>query len=476
MHAVSGIEKYAPGDYHFAKRREDMLRHAGMKKLLFGIGSLVVGTYTLLANGGAWQTGVPGTGSASASNQNRKTDVTIEDETLKIDLHPDYAAVDVHYRMHNTGPKLQQDFFFPVERWGKNPDADMDPKEGDIAHYKITVGGKDLKSTNVAGPKAETNETTPGQFWEQNVSTIKSWKKSVIPFERNQTREVNIRYDVRYAENDESVSDDLHISDATFAYALSPAATWKGPIGKGKVEINILHPEPEDVSIEKPKERFRKINDTHYEWTFENLKPTLADDIRLLAHSKYDKYPTGYSEEDFSRRASYVLRDHQYFLDHTDYEATASSTLAAQGKHNYDVVNIKGDPTREISSPWAEGVEGDGIGESITLNVKRPLPLYGILIQPGYYNYDEKEPWLKNNRVAALEITLNDEHTFTESIPDEQFESPYLIRVRDYTKPVNKIKLTIKGVHRGTQFHDTCISLVELRAPLSKKPEIQGAR
>lgn len=201
----------------------------------------------------------------------------------------------------------------------------------------------------------------------------------------------------------------------------------------------------------------------------------MADDIRIIAHSKYDSYPTGYSEEDRAHRGSYVLREHQYFLDHTDYDATASSTLAAQGKHNYDVVNIMGDPTREVQSPWAEGVEGDGIGESITLNVRRPLPLYGILIQPGYYDYG-KEAWLKNNRVAALEITLNDEHTFTESIPDEHFERPYLIRVRDYSKLVNKVKLLIKGVHRGRQFRDTCISLVELRAPLTKKPEIQGAR
>ena len=179
------------------------------------------------------------------------------------------------------------------------------------------------------------------------MSTIKSWKKSVIPFERNQTRDVTIHYKARYAENDESVSDDLHISNATFAYSLSPAATWKGPIGKGKIEINILHPEPEDVSIEKPKDRFKKISDTRYEWDFENLKPTMADDIRIVAHSKYDSYTTGFSEEDATKRASYVLKEHQYFLDHTDYDATASSTLAAQGKHNYDVVNIKGDPTRE---------------------------------------------------------------------------------------------------------------------------------
>ena len=47
--------------------------------------------------------------------------------------------------------------------------------------------------------------------------------------------------------------------------------------------------------------------------------------------------------------------------------------------------------------------------------MKRPLPLYGILIRPGYWEYDDDSLWKKNNRVAALEITLNDEHTFTEN-------------------------------------------------------------
>ena len=490
-----------------------------MKTIWLAVVLLVGGAPNLFANGGAWQTGVPQTGNASASNNGRHTDVSIENEALKIDLHPKYAAVDVHYRMHNAGPKVQQDFFFPVERWGKSPYADIEPKQGDIQHYRISVDGKELKSTNVAGAKGKRSETkeetskanqvssetketskgtseatqdssqaqeegseaeeeadatTSGPSWQQELSTIKSWKKSVIPFERNQTRDVTIHYNVRYAENDETVSDDSHISDATFAYSLSPAATWKGAIGKGKFEINILHPEPEDVSIAKPKERFRKVSDTRYEWDFENLKPTLADDIRIVAHSKYDSYPTGYSEEDSSRHASYVIRGNQYFLDYTDYDATASSTLAPQGKHHYEVENIKGHS--EEGSPWAEGAEGDGIGQSITLDVKRPLPLYGILIRPGYWDYGDDATWKKNNRVAALEITLNDEQTFTETIPDETFEEPYLIRVRDYTKPVSKVKLVIKGVHRGTQFRDTCISLVELRAPLAKKPEVHGAR
>jgi len=474
-----------------------------MKNLWLAVALLIGGGSTLFGNGGAWQTGVRETGNVSASDKDRHTDVAIENETVKIDLHREYAAVDVHYRMHNTGSKVQQDFFFPVERWGGSHDIEL--KEYNIEHYRISVDGKELKVTDVAIPKVERTETKQAtsegnqessETKEENsqaeeqaseadeesdettsepfeaMPIIKSWQKSVIPFEKNQTREVAIHYDARYDERNESVSDDFHKRDATFAYSLSPAATWKAPIGKGKIEINILHSEPEDVSIPKPKERFKKISDTHYEWDFENLKPTLADDIRIVAHSKYDSYPTGYSEEELRSRAEYVIRGKQYFLDHTDYDATASSTLAPQGKHHYEVENIKG--RSQEGSPWAEGAKDDGIGESITLNVKRPLPLYGILIRPGYW-WDENT-WKNNNRVAALEITLNDERTFSETIPDEPSEHPYLIRVRDYSKPVTKVKMVIKGVHRGSQFHDTCISLVELRAPLAKKPEIHGAR
>jgi hypothetical protein len=124
-----------------------------MKNLWLALALFVGSGSTLFGNGGAWQSGVPETGTASASNKDQKTDVTIENEMLKIDLHPEYADVTVRYRMHNTGPKVQQDFFFPVERWGANPDSDRERKSDDIDHYQISVDGKELKSTNVAGPK-----------------------------------------------------------------------------------------------------------------------------------------------------------------------------------------------------------------------------------------------------------------------------------------------------------------------------------
>src|SRR6478672_13686311 len=224
-----------------------------MKSLWLVLALFVATGSPLFANGGAWQTGIPGTGNASASNKSQKTDVTIESETLKIDLHPEYADVTVRYRMHNTGPKVQQDFFFPVERWGKIQSADEDRESDNINHYQISIDGKESKWTNVAGPKEKSSvkkeesseekkedsaaeegnseakevgaETTSGPLWQEEVSTIKSWKKSVVPFERNQTRDVMIHYIAPYSENNESVSDDLHISNATFAYSLSPAAT-----------------------------------------------------------------------------------------------------------------------------------------------------------------------------------------------------------------------------------------------------------
>lgn len=149
--------------------------------------------------------------------------------------------------------------------------------------------------------------------------------------------------------------------------------------------------------------------------------------------------------------------------------------MEPEGERKYDVNNIKGG----VVGNWAEGVEGDGIGENITLTVRRPLPLDAIMIRPGYhdqYGDQQGEVWAQKNRVAELEITLNGEHTFVAALPDERFAGLYPIPVRGYTKPVKTVKLTIKAVHRGTGARDTCISQVELRAKLSQKPKYHQSR
>jgi hypothetical protein len=441
---------------------------------------LLVVEASLFANGGAWQTGVPKTGNGAASDQKKATDVTVEEENLTIDLHQEFATVEVRYRMKNTGGQVEQDFFFPIERWTKveSESGGGENTRTDLEGYQIAADGSELKWSNVDAKGAEKLKPVVDEHWGEFPPATRLWKKSRIPFTRGQTRELVIKYRSPYAGTEGSVSDDGQSSDAGFQYSLSPAATWKGPIGKGKITINILHPRPEETVISKPKERFKKINATQSVWDFQGLKPTLADDIKIVVHPAYNSYPGRHEfgaknyEGRYEFRAEYIVQGNRYFIEHSDYDAVASSTLKPDGEHKYDVGNIK---QVESSVTWAEGVEGDGIGENIALKVHRPLPLDAIMIMPGY-RADKKELWGKNNRVAEMEVTLNGEHTFTAAIPDEEFAKSYPIPIRNYSKPVETVKLTIKAVHRGSVARDTCISAVDLRALLSKKPTFQPAR
>lgn len=461
----------------------DNVRRMISRRLLFtAIFLSLVASTQLLANGGAWQAGVPNTGNGAASDQKKSTNVTIEEENLTIDLHQEFAAVEVRYRMKNTGGEVAQDFFFPVERWAESDGETGDNMVTDLEGYSIAADGGELKWQNVDA-KGEKPKPVTDPNWGEFKAATRLWKKSSIPFAREQTREILIRYHSPYAAVQSSVSDDGHSEEMYFRYSLSPAATWKGPIGKGKITVSYLHPRPEEISIKKPKDRFKKVSDTKYEWEFKNLKPTLADDMKIVVHPAYDTYPArgefqpawierddGSSTKTF--RAEYIMEPNRYFIQHSDYDAVASSTLKPNGEHKYDVENIK---SLEYGVTWAEGVDGDGIGENITLKVHRPLPLDALMIMPGYRS-GNKELWGENNRVAEMEVTLNGEHTFTATIPDEKFAGPYPIPVRGYSKPVETVKLTIKGVHRGSAARDTCISAVDLRAKLSKKPAIQPAR
>ena len=451
-----------------------------MQRVCTGVAavSLFFGASTaLFANGGAWQTGVPLTGNTAATDQKKSTNVTIEEENLTIDLHQEFAAVEVRYRMRNTGDQVEQDFFFPLERWAETTTSDAVVPPTDLENYKITADGTDLKATEVDAKGVEKPKAVVDESWGEFEPATRLWKKSRIPFSKNQTREVVIKYRSKYAGVESSVSDDFHATDKVLEYALSPAATWKGPIGKGKITVNLLHPRPEEVVIAKPADRFKKTNETQFQWEFSNLKPTLADDLRIVAHPALDMYQVrrdGSDAENPKFTADYIIQGDRYFLQHTDYEATASSTLKASGEKTYDVENLK--LSAFTDKTWAEGVEGDGIGETITLKVRRPLPLDTILVMPGYDSSENKTLWAKNNRVAEFEVTLNDEHTFTTKIPDEKFAKDYPIPVRDYAKPVNTVKLTIKAVHKGTAARDTCISSLTLRGKLSEKPKITPAR
>jgi hypothetical protein len=158
----------------------------------------------VFANGGAWQTGVPVTGNAAASDQKKSTNVTIEDEKLTIDLHQEFAAVEVRYRMKNTGGQVEQDFFFPVERWAESEGETSDHVMTDLEGYAIAADGTELKWENIDA-KGEKPKPLTDKFWGEFKAGTRLWKKSTIPFAQGQTREILIRYHSPYATSESSV-------------------------------------------------------------------------------------------------------------------------------------------------------------------------------------------------------------------------------------------------------------------------------
>ena len=67
-------------------------------------------------------------------------------------------------------------------------------------------------------------------------------------------------------------------------------------------------------------------------------------------------------------------------FEHTRYDIAASSTLSSQGEHSYEAENVA---TWDDELVWAEGVDGNGVGESLSLTMKTALPIHHLFVKPG---------------------------------------------------------------------------------------------
>lgn len=79
-------------------------------------------------------------------------------------------------------------------------------------------------------------------------------------------------------------------------------------------------------------------------------------------------------------------------------EVKASSTLKQDGVSPEMVFD------RDLKTGWAEGAEGTGVDESITLEFAKPVDLAMIGVLHG--NFKGKRYWLDNNRLHRAEVTV----------------------------------------------------------------------
>ena len=451
---------------------------------------------TASGNGGGFRFGVEFTGGVAPFEPSGTDRVQIVDEKLDIVLHRADAEVRVRYVMENvTRRKARVTFGFPIEvtkPWTYGKKKPVSAKviaqraEKSCRDYSVYADGERVSHERTIEPFALGKlNRFPGS---KLIKGIGAWNVSTLTFAPGQRRSIEIRYGADHDEKGTTTSNDRSCMPPVFRYRLSTGGVWAGPIAEGRVRVTLGEADSKWLEFKKPAGRFKRDGDA-WVWNFTNLEPTLADDIEIV---------TGPPREMYSARGNsgsyYVQTDPEFrknkkrgvpyhsgwqYLNKT-YEAVASSTLPDEKQFTYGAKNLKNwdfvseDKANRPNSyaVWCEGVEGHGIGESLTLTVSKPLPIQSIRIHPGHGRSEVL--FNANSRPSKIKVTLNGEHQFEAKLRDVNRDQ--FVPVTGYSKPVEEVRIEIAEVYPGWEFTDTCISDVALISPLDKEPKRYGAR
>lgn len=104
--------------------------------------------------------------------------------------------------------------------------------------------------------------------------------------------------------------------------------------------------------------------------------------------------------------------------------------------------------------PWVEGVDGNGTGESITIEFTQNMN--GISILNGYTDINNMKLFKENSRVKKLII----EDLVNNNTQTMDFEDYVYFNYIKFKQPTIKIKLTISEIYSGSKYMDTCISAI----------------
>ena len=129
-------------------------------------------------------------------------------------------------------------------------------------------------------------------------------------------------------------------------------------------------------------------------------------------------------------------------------DAAASSVISQEGTDNGARKAVDGNE----KTSWQEGVSGDGIGESLHVELEKAYNVKYMSFQLG--NWNSWEYYDGNNRPRELEITVGDVNQ-TITFPDGKTE--YWV---EFSKEclASEVDVVIRSVYEGSQWDDTCIA------------------
>ena len=132
---------------------------------------------------------------------------------------------------------------------------------------------------------------------------------------------------------------------------------------------------------------------------------------------------------------------------------TASSYLSEPNLNLYHTPERTVDGS--LSTAWVEGIDGSGVGESISFTFDRTYLVSGMRINAGYQKSEELY-WM-NARPASLTVTFSDGTQQTVPLRDVNARQDITFGAPVETQ---SIRLTISSLYEGTTYADTVISEV----------------
>ncbi len=415
-------------------------------------------SFPLQSNGGP----IEGSTLVSTGNVQLKKFENVDLLSEKLFIRPidDYVNIQLIYELNCRDDNKTVDFGFPFynKHVGlvdfqsfKNSDNDS------IKYFKMTINNSDVTLTQ------KINKIKREDFFESDEDDEIKWYLSKIKLNKG-INIIQINYLARSSYNGDEGSDRIR----TFVYNFKPAAGWgKGVVDKLEIVIDtfVLDMKKIDFKINGIK-GFQKQN-YNQSVIIEKVNFSKLRDLEIA----YDleKYYKKYRSQVLKNKTSLLVKN-----------ISASSSL----KGPYSVKNLI-DGT--FKTAWAEGADGNGIGEWIEVDFKEGVK--NIAIANGFMR--SSKLFTNNSRIKKVQCDIQgnkkgadgSSFSFSKTITIDDLKTKYfallnwgeddfegvnkeinvtsiLIAPEDFDcdYEITKIRITIKDVYPGIKFEDTCIT------------------
>lgn len=449
-------------------KEEKLLRHIKKSNYLqyVIISILLVTPFLLWPNGGPInESSIIRTGNLHLLNEHS---VDLKEEILKIEIIDDYVNVSVKYELFNSETLSNVTYGFPIDVAGYYYRQNFQDQfhimeiDNNIQDYSIELNGEKL---DFHTRKDEYYDWTKKEILNRYDVKLRNWFISNLSLHSGKNTLV-ISYKVKSMLIDSYYTGSVlnKYSERIFEYILSPSGYWgDGIVDKFKIVIDIS--QLKDIGgriIKYPDNGVWTSSDIH-EYNFKNINLLNQESI-IITYDNSSMYKT----EEFK---DIIINEENYIN-----KIETSSELQSTRNWSYSKNNLI---DNDFRTAWVEGVDGNGIGEEITIYFDEATRLRYLGILNGFL-YDEKT-YYENSRVKELEVKVS---LINDSIPNNQevIEDISIVQLQDlnfktynsdffggfvqtlfdtngfYAPIVTKVELKIIDVYPGEKYNDLCIS------------------